>query len=266
MKAAIVYFSGTGNTFRVGEVFKAYLETINYQVDMIDITKHKEKLKDYDLFIAGTPSYTKTSSYNMYEFIEKNINKNNNPKANFITYVTQSWGIAFGHLTIKDFVEKKGFEVLGARAFLAPSNFYMYNEKEQPKSDEKEMHQLYQNIYKGVWNLMDSYVKGHVQIDKRSTFQKIKMVIVSKLLKKIFITKFSKSALEVDSEKCTRCNVCVKQCPNNNIELKNGKIAFSNNCLACSRCMHICPKNAYTFKGDSFEQYDIIQKPIMEQL
>jgi len=266
MEAAVVYFSGTGNTFRVGEVFKSYLETIDYQVDMIDITKHKEELKGYDLFIAGTPSYGSTSSFKLNEFIEREISKSNNPRAKFITYVTHSWGTAYGHLTIKDVVTKKGFGVLGARAFLAPSNFYMMAGKLQPKLNEKEMRQMYQNTYKQVWNLMDSYVEGHVQIDQRSVLKKNLMVKFSKLMGIVYIPKFAKSSLKVDSEKCNRCKVCVNQCPNNNIELKDGLISFSKNCSACTKCMHICPKNAYKVSGKTIEQYEVRQKPIIEQL
>lgn len=266
MKAAIVYFSGTGNTFRVGEVFKAYLENVNYQVDMIDISKHKGQLKGYDLFIAGTPTYTGTSPYKLNDFVENQITKSNNPKAHFITYVTHSWDTAFGHLTIKDFVTKKGFEVLGARAFLAPSNFYVYHDKEKGKPRKKEMHQLHQNIYKDVWNFMDAYVEGHTQIDKRSAFGKTKKVLLTKVMSKTFTPKFASISLKVDSEKCTQCKVCVNNCPNKNIELKNGKITFSKHCLSCTKCMHICPKNAYTFQDKPFEQYEVKQKPIMEQL
>ena len=266
MKAAIVYFSGTGNTFRVGEIFKTYLEAVNYQVDMIDISKHKEQLKGYDLFIAGTPTYTGTSPYYFNDFIEKQITKSNNPKAHFITYVTHSWGTAYGHLTIKDFVTKKGFDVLGARAFLAPSNFYVYHDKEKGKQSKKEVHQLHQKVYKDVWNFMDGYVKGNRQIDKRSTLGKTQKVLLTKVMSKTFTPKFAAISLKVDSDKCTRCKVCVNNCPNKNIELKDGQITFSKNCASCAKCMHSCPKNAFTFNGKEFEQYDVRQKSIMEQI
>lgn len=263
MKAAVAYFSGTGNTLRVGEVFKAYLEEINYQVDMIDIANHNKNLHGYDLLIVGTPSYTKTSSANMYDFIENHVTKENNPNANVITYVSYGWAPAFGHLTLKDFITKKGFKVSGARAFLAPSNFYMYNEKQQPKQSEEEIRQLYKNIHADVYNLMDSYVNGQVQIDKASPIKKKIFTMVSKLTHDKYIADFPKTVLEVDSEKCVQCKVCVKQCPNGNIALQDGIITFSNGCSACSRCMHICPKNAYKYKGKSFEQYNLRQKGIM---
>ncbi|PAB60405.1 EFR1 family ferrodoxin [Anaeromicrobium sediminis] len=266
MKAAIVYFSGTGNTFRVGEVFKAYLETIDYEVEMIDITKHSSDLKGYDLFVVGTPTQNSTSTFNMHDFIGKHISKKNNPNARFITYVTHSWGTAFGHLTLKDFARKKGFKVVGARAFIAPNNWYMYR-KDEPKFSDNEVKQALQNIHKGVWSLMDSYVKGSVQIDERPTLKKNLAYTKAKLMSSsTMVSRLAKFMMKVDADKCTKCKVCVKQCPGENISLRDGKIEFSNQCLACGRCIHVCPKNAYMVSGEKFEQYEGIKKPIMEQL
>jgi len=266
MKAAVAYFSGTGNTRRISEVFKVYLEDKNYEVDMIDISKHNEHLCEYDLFILGTPSYTKTSSFNMYDFIEKYIHKHNNPSADVITFVSYGWAPAFGHLTLRDFVIKKGFDVMGARAFLAPSNFYMYNGKKQPKQSKQEIHELYKDIHRDVFNLMDSYMNGNVQIDKASTFKKKFFTMVSNLGHDKYIAAFPATALKVDGKKCVKCGICVKQCPNGNISLENGTITFGRGCAACSRCMHICPKNAYKYMDKTFEQYDLKQKSILEQL
>jgi len=266
MKAAVAYFSGTGNTLRTSEVFKAYLEAKNYEVDMIDISKHNEHLQGYDLLVLGTPRYTKTSSHNMNDFIEKHVSKRNNPSADVITFVTYGWAPAFGHLTLKDFVTKQGFKVSGARAFLAPSNFYMYNEKQQPKQSEEEIRQLYKDIHRDVLNLMDSYVSGQVQIDKASTLKKKLFKTVTKLSHDKYVSNFPAAVLKVDGDKCVKCKVCVKQCPHGNIALEDGKITFGGGCASCSRCMHVCPKNAFKYNDKSFEQYNLRQKGIMEQL
>ncbi|WFD11860.1 EFR1 family ferrodoxin [Tepidibacter hydrothermalis] len=263
MKAAVIYFTGTGNTLRVGEVFKAYLENIAYNVDMIDITKHSRNLKDYDLFITGTPTQNSVSTFNMNDFIIKYISKKNNPKARFITYVTHSWGTAFGHLTLKDFISRRGFEVVGARAFIAPNNFYMFR-KDEPKFEEKKFQQTLRNIYDGVWNLMKSFTDGQVQIDQRSMLKKNLWYARSIFTKYTVFSRFAKMMIKVDSDKCSKCKVCVNKCPNNNIVLSNNRIQFSNQCLACGRCLHICPKNAYLLSNKPFEQYEGIKKPIVE--
>jgi len=81
-----------------------------------------------------------------------------------------------------------------------------------------------------------------------------------------YIAAFPATVLKVDSKKCVKCGICVKQCPNGNISFENGTITFGRGCAACSRCMHICPKNAYEYMDKTFEQYDLKQKSILEQL
>jgi ferredoxin len=263
MKAAVVYFSGTGNTYRVGELFKTYLEDLNYQVDMVDITKSDNALKNYDLFIAGTPTQNAVSTFNLNEFIRRYISKKDNPKASFITYVTHSWGIAYGHLTIRDFVQKRGFKVMGARAFQAPNNFYMFR-KEHPKFNNERFNAALESINQMVKEIIDAFVTGNVIIDKRSEYRKTMKYLFAKANKATMLSRLAKLMMKVDHDKCTGCGVCVKKCSNGNIKLTDGKIEFQKQCVACARCMHVCPKNAYLLNGEAFEQYEGIRKPIKE--
>jgi len=263
MNIAIVYFSGTGNTKRVGEVFKSKLEHMGHSPDMVDISLKNSKLKGYDLVIAGSPTYTMSSSHNLHAFIKKNISKSDNPNADFITYVTHGWGTSYGHLTLKDTAKKLGFSVLGAKAFLAPSNFYMFNESVQPKQSTIEIEQLQSSILNQVTQVLDSYLDKSIHIEKHSVIKKQQIALMSKLARKVFITQFSKKMLKVDPDKCTQCTVCVKKCPNQNIVLTHGQIHFGTDCSACGRCMHICPKNAYLYKDKPFEQFDLHQKLIV---
>jgi NADH-quinone oxidoreductase subunit F len=51
---------------------------------------------------------------------------------------------------------------------------------------------------------------------------------------------------EIDQEKCKKCMVCVKNCPNKAIEVKEGEIIFINQdkCIKCGTCRIVCPFNA----------------------
>lgn len=48
----------------------------------------------------------------------------------------------------------------------------------------------------------------------------------------------------VDEAKCTSCGKCVRECPHENIYVKNGKIKFRHHCDMCMRCSFFCPTNA----------------------
>lgn len=263
MKAAIVYFSGTGNTYRVGEVFRESLITKNYDVDLIDISKHSSKLRNYDLFIIGSPTYSKAASKKVIDFIDEYIDDKNNKNKDFITYITHSWGEAYGHLTLKKHLNKLGYNVKLAQPFLMPNGFYMVNHEKNTKTETETM---YRNVINKVSSMMDSYFIGETQIDKKSVVKQAIFETMYKALTKSWIPTFAKKNLKVDVDKCTLCKVCVKQCPSKNIKIENDKIVFAEQCLACAKCLNICPRNAYLANDKSFDQYNLRQPSIKSQL
>lgn len=46
------------------------------------------------------------------------------------------------------------------------------------------------------------------------------------------------------TDDCNACGTCVKICPVNNIELKDGKPVWMHNCENCTACYQYCPKQA----------------------
>ncbi len=51
------------------------------------------------------------------------------------------------------------------------------------------------------------------------------------------------------NENCTRCGVCVKVCPADNILLRE-QVTFCNRCESCYACIHACPQNAIHLKNE----------------
>lgn len=263
MKAAIVYFSGTGNTYRVGEVFKEYLLAKNYDVDLIDVSKPANKLRGYDLFIIGSPTYSKSASKKVVDFIDEYIDHENNKNKDFITYITHSWGEAYGHITLKKHLNKLGYNVKLAQPFLMPNGFYMMNHE---KNTETEVEDMYLSVIEKVSSMLDSYFNDESQIDKKSVVKQAIFETMYKALNKSWIPNFASKYLSVDGNKCTLCTACVKQCPSHNIKIEGGKIVFSDQCLACAKCLNICPKNAYLANNKTFEQYKVMQPSIISQV
>ncbi|MCS5422568.1 MULTISPECIES: EFR1 family ferrodoxin [Psychrilyobacter] len=261
MKAAIVYFSGTGNTYKVAEVFKERLLTANYKVDLVDISQWSSKLRDYDLFIIGSPTYSKVASAKVFNFIDEYIEYEDNKSKDFITYTTHSWGESYGHMTLKKHLNKSGYNVISAQSFLMPNGFYMMNHE---KNTEIEIQSMYRDVIKKINNMMEFYFNGKPQIDKKSIIKQVLFETMYKALNKGWIPNFANKYLKVDGDKCTLCTLCVKKCPNHNIKIRDNKIIFNDHCLACAKCLNICPKNAYLAKNKSFEQYNLVNTKIIK--
>ena len=58
------------------------------------------------------------------------------------------------------------------------------------------------------------------------------------------------SKIQVNSEKCVKCRLCVKNCPMRAMSLKNGSIKNDVSlCIKCGVCQHNCPIKAITTGG-----------------
>lgn len=62
--------------------------------------------------------------------------------------------------------------------------------------------------------------------------------------------------INIDKDKCIGCQLCIKDCPARNIELKANKAnVIDDKCIMCGHCVAICPKGAVSISGydDSIE-------------
>lgn len=72
-------------------------------------------------------------------------------------------------------------------------------------------------------------------------------------------------AIIVDSARCVGCGLCVRDCPEHNIEVKNGKAVIQEqNCMKCGHCVAICPKAAVSMTGFDEPPVEIFAKPILD--
>lgn len=62
----------------------------------------------------------------------------------------------------------------------------------------------------------------------------------------------------IDTEKCTGCGLCAKDCVGFDIKIENGKaVANGASCIKCGHCEAVCPNNAAKLSGydDSIEEF-----------
>lgn len=52
------------------------------------------------------------------------------------------------------------------------------------------------------------------------------------------------------SKACIGCGLCARQCPMENLVIKNGRDIAGKHCTMCYRCISSCPKQAITLLGN----------------
>ena len=63
---------------------------------------------------------------------------------------------------------------------------------------------------------------------------------------------------KVDREICIACEQCIKDCPVNDIYLKEGKAHIKNEaCIKCGHCIAICPVKAVS--TDDYDMNEVIE-------
>ncbi len=70
----------------------------------------------------------------------------------------------------------------------------------------------------------------------------------------IFYKFFVKTAAFRADERCIGCGQCVKNCPMNNISLKDGKPVWGAHCTHCMACICYCPTEAIEYGKKSVGQ------------
>lgn len=62
-------------------------------------------------------------------------------------------------------------------------------------------------------------------------------------------SKTSKKGVEIDSDKCINCGICIRVCPA--VAVKKGEKSHEvsiDDCLVCMECIRKCPQNAISYK------------------
>lgn len=251
----IFYFTGTGNTKAVGDIYVEKFREKNIKVEMKAIENYlklnkKLDLENYDILGLGYPVHAFRAPSIFFQFL------NHLPisaEKNVFLFKTMGDPLLFGGSTykVRKVLEKKGFNVFHEDFLVMPANLlldYDINLKKQ--------------LYDTARRKISLYVNEILNLEKKLQPNSLFLRIISSLFSSLetlganYFGKFLKR-----TEDCNLCRKCVKLCPTENISVTNDKLSFGETCIFCLRCVYNCPEMALRNKYFDFlilkKGYDI---------
>jgi len=250
MKGCIVYFSGTGNTEYVAKEIKGEFANKNITCDTYEVSKNKGFEDKYDFYVFGAPIYAEMFPVFYTQWVKEHITKGSGRKC--IVFSTQASESACGPAVFAKELKGIGFEVVIEDCVIMPNNYYIVMFK---KFTEKQVADALEKSKYRAEVIVDKFLKSETLLNAakgRTLWAKPVFKIFT-----IWSKKWAKKSLEVDMDKCTRCGLCQRQCPVNNIKVEKDSVIFSNKCISCQRCVHNCPVNAFLYKNKVVDQYKL---------
>jgi len=243
-----IYFSGTGNTKYVAELFSRKTDAQCLSIE-VDADFHAE-MWAHDTIAFCYPIYGSRVPLIMREFVAKHMDALRGKKlAIFVTQVAFSGD---GARALSDLFPKGHIEVVYAEHFFMPNNVSNFallrkagkrNIRKRMKMAESRMDRVCRNMKLGIVKKRGfsaiSRVLGNIQGrpwqgDSRNAFA-VENTMEYR----------AKHSVKIDGG-CTACNICVECCPMKNLENHASTITHKNNCTVCYRCVNRCPQKAIT--------------------
>lgn len=229
----IYYFSGTGNSKHAAEVIAAANgdKTVNI-VDAINQNIYGTSNDEitgfvFPVYFWGLPEIIKRFA-SMPE-VKNNLGK--------YVFCVITCGADTGTAD-KMLAKKLGRSLDYSFSLKMPDNYVvMYDpcEKEKAQKFLRHADKELETVCKDI--------KNREKARKGSTQGNLKSAFVS-----LLYNPFRKTKKFYADNKCISCGLCAKNCPDNAIEMQNGKpVWIKSKCQHCTACINCCPKEAIQY-------------------
>ena len=252
MKLLILYFSGTGNTDYIARYIEKKLQNNSQFIDVSLLTIENcspDELKEYDIICFGFPVFELNSPEIVRTFLA-----NLSPIQNKGVFIFCTMGLWDGNAIRKIYkpFQKNGYCFLGSMRILMPGTDGLLMLRKNSRFIKIALEKDYKNLPK-----VDKFTARIIDITKKlssgekledlsikPTF-KIASIIIGPPLHLLYLilVNFMKKKFYA-TEDCTFCELCVKNCPVQNISIIDKEIVFGDQCIMCLRCIHQCPAEA----------------------
>jgi len=244
-----LYFSGTGNTKYLAELFSQKMNATCLSIE--SDTDFAVEINAHDTITFCYPIYNSRVPRIMREFVHSHMAALTGKK--IIIFITQMLFSGDGARVFTDLFEENAIEVIYAEHFNMQQNMGNIPIISRIWKPTEKSKQRYIKKAEAKINTVCNNIKNDVV--KKRGFSK-----VSKILGNIQGKPWQRSTKEIAPKRlekklaaalrihqhCTACNICTKICPMKNLVNQGGQIQHLNNCTICYRCVNVCPQKAVT--------------------
>lgn len=240
-RAAIVYFSQTGNTEKVAEAIARGLERAGARVDRLRLEEtDPARLAEYDFFGLGTPVFYFKLPFNVAWFLRDMRGMEGKLAFGFLTEGGHP-GNAFREM--QKMLSRKGVTLVDAFRCLGFDTYppFVGANRHLGHPDEGELSAAEtfgrgllarrERIRSGEGGLVPAFER------ERGRFHRLSVLLTRPVLFMVSPRK------RINGGKCTKCGICVKSCPTANIRLAPLP-KFAWRCIYCYHCERVCPERA----------------------
>lgn len=240
MKKAIIYvFSGTGNTQKACDLYKAQFEKNGVETTVFRLAKGFAGLpdpNDYDYVGIAYPIHGFNAPSIILD-LAKQFPKTD--KKEYFVLKTSGEPLKTNNISsikMNTILRRKGYVAKSEYHYVMPYNM------------------IFRHTDTMSVKMLDA-LKVLAPLDAEEILQgkehKLKKVPFGAFI--AWVVRIEQPAMKVngkffkvDPDKCIKCGACAKNCPVGNIKIEeNGKFSFGNDCLMCTRCSFNCPTDAF---------------------
>ncbi|MCL2137684.1 MAG: EFR1 family ferrodoxin [Coriobacteriia bacterium] len=243
-----LYFSGTGNTRYIAELFSQKMAVSCYSIE--DKVSFPLLIESHDTIVFSYPIYGSRVPLIMRRFVTTHLSMLKGKRT--VVLVTQMAFSGDGARALCDLFPAGHIQVVYAEHFKMPNNIcnipFFQQTSDKGISDclssaERKMDIVCRDLKAGIVKKRGfsagSRLLGKIQgipwqKDSRSSLA-VEGSLEYRALQSIKI-----------SSDCNLCGICVDDCPMQNLLIENGAVGHLGNCTICYRCINNCPQKAIT--------------------
>ncbi|MBI4727724.1 4Fe-4S binding protein [candidate division TA06 bacterium] len=251
MRCCIIYFSQTGNTRQVAETIQETLAALTGSCALVRLEDADPMLVErYDLIGLGAPAFYFREPYNVQKFLEELPDHSSRPRP-FFFFVTHGGTPGAIAPSICGLAARQGFVTLDFYQCLGYDTYPPFASR-VPASGAGHPDQ--QDLDRAKAFAESVLIKARLFAEDP---QANTCSLPGGFLNRTVAGMFSHRALlrhmrtgllprkNIKNDLCTKCGLCVEQCPANVITLEPYPVFREDDCIACYQCERICPERAY---------------------